>query len=248
MRGVKVSVSTSSDEHALFLGGSDKERLYLKDDEFVSESGVRVVVEATDIPGVDMRDTVARHKARYFQLGLFCRPDLRVLDFPCGSGYAAEILAPLHISYTGLDFDRTTVEYAKRTYGRFRADYDVGDLRNPELPSESYDIVGCIEGLEHIELDRQDGLIAALRDALVPGGVLVVSSPEARSGVSGPSADNAYHLGELMRADFLSLLCRHFDPSQVEIVTQEATLTTGYRNTCLYGICHKPEQGSHAAA
>lgn len=239
MRGVKVSVSMGSDKQALFLGGSDKERLYLKDDEFVSETGTRVVVKATDIPGVDMRDTVARHKARYFQLGLFCRPDLRVLDFPCGSGYAAEILAPLHISYNGLDFDKTTVEYARRAYGRFRADYAVGDLCKPELAPESYDVVGCIEGLEHIELDRQDRLIAALRDALVPGGVLVVSSPEARSGVSGPSADNAYHLGELTRTDFLSLLSRHFNPGDIEVVTQEATLTTGFRNTCLFGICHK---------
>ncbi|WP_306145218.1 bifunctional 2-polyprenyl-6-hydroxyphenol methylase/3-demethylubiquinol 3-O-methyltransferase UbiG [Roseibium sp. MMSF_3412] len=228
-----------SGKQALFLGGSDKERLYLKDDEFVSETGTRVVVKATDIPGVDIRDTVARHMARYFQLGLFCRPDLRVLDFPCGSGYAAEVLAPLHINYNGLDFDKTTVEYARRIYGRFRADYAVGDLCNPELAPESYDVVGCIEGLEHIRLDRQDRLIAALRDALVPGGVLVVSSPEARSGVSGPSADNTYHLGELTRADFLSLLSRHFDPDDIEVVTQEATLTTGFRNTCLFGICHK---------
>lgn len=235
-----VAVSMGSDRQTLFLGGSDKERLYLKDDEFVSETGEMVVVKATDIPGVDMRDTVARHMARYFQLGLFCRPDLRVLDFPCGSGYAAEVLSPLHIVYQGLDFDKTTVEYARRVYGRFQADYGFGDLCNPELARESYDVVGCIEGLEHIEIDRQDRLIAALHDSLVPGGVLVVSSPEARSGVSGPSEDNAYHLGELTRADFLELLSRHFRPSDIEVVTQEATLTTGFKNTCLYGICHKP--------
>jgi len=223
-------------------GGADTERLYLRDMDFVIPStGERVVVETTDIPGIDMGDLIARHKGRYYQVGLFCRPGQQVLDFPCGSGYAAQVLAPLGVRYEGLEFDPITVEYARRMYGNDATRFNVGDLRQPNLEKERYDNIACIEGLEHIEMEYQDGLIAALKDALKPGGVLVVSSPENPTGSSGKSAHNKYHLGELTRADFLALLHRHFQPADVELVTYKAHLSTHVRTTCFYGICHKPE-------
>ena len=74
------------------LGGNDTERLFLEDLEFDSADGEHVIVKKTSIPEIDMKDLVARHKGRYYLLGLHARPGRRVLDFPCGSGYAANIL------------------------------------------------------------------------------------------------------------------------------------------------------------
>lgn len=220
-------------------GGQDPERVYLEDLEFDMPSGERVVVKTLDLPNVDMPDLFARHKGRYYLVGLFCRPEQRILDFPCGSGYATEVLRPLGVMYEGLEIDAPTIEYARRMYGSDWAQFNIGDLRQPELASERYDHIGCIEGLEHIEMEHQDRLIAALKSALKPGGVVVVSSPENPTGVSGMSVHNQYHLGELTRTDFLALLHRHFPVEQVELVTYKARISTGPMTTCFYGICHK---------
>jgi 2-polyprenyl-3-methyl-5-hydroxy-6-metoxy-1,4-benzoquinol methylase len=225
------------------LGGQDTERLYLYDLDWQLPDGQRVVVRksviSTDPDNTELRDEmIARHKGRYGLVRLFCRPKQRLLDFPCGSGYAAEILRPSGVRYEGLEFDEITVEYARRIYGDAETSFALGDLTKPALKPNSYDVIACIEGLEHIEAIYQSPLIAAFRMALPPGGVLVISSPENKSGRSGPSAANPDHLWELTRRDFIDLLHRHFDPGDVEVISHEAVLDPGGLSTCLYAVCH----------
>jgi 2-polyprenyl-3-methyl-5-hydroxy-6-metoxy-1,4-benzoquinol methylase len=225
----------------IYRGGKDPERLYLKDAGFVlSGSREKVVFKKSNIPGIDMEDLIARHKARYFLLGFYCRPGMRVLDFPCGSGYASQILEPFDVLYTGLEFDPYTVEYARTIYSNDRVKFGKGDLRILDsLETAYYDVIGCIEGLEHIEMMHQDNLISHLKRALRPGGVIVVSSPENPTGKSGVSVHNQYHLGELTRVDFLDLLYRHFGYDRVELLTQKAKLSTGVVTNCFYAVCRK---------
>lgn len=221
-------------------GGVDTERLYLQDLQFPLETGEMVVVEKSAFPGIDMTDVVARHKGRYSLLGLFCRPGYYVLDFPCGSGYAADFLTrEFDVVYEGRERDTATVQYARRLYGRLAVSFAVGDLCSPHLNAEVYQVIGCIEGLEHIEQQYQSPLIAALTRALKPGGTLVVSSPENPTGKSGRSVHSKDHLWELTREDFLALLYEHFPKDNVELVTHKAVISTGVLTTCFYGICHK---------
>ena len=224
------------------LGGlraAHEERIYFEDARFILDGGEEVVVARSEIPGVNMADLFARHKARYYLPALFCRPGLRVLDFPCGTGYGAEVFAPFGVEYQGLDIYPVTLEYARKGYGRLGAAYGAGDLCRPQLRAECYDVVACIEGLEHIPMESQSGLIRELRRSLKEDGVLVVSSPENPTGRSGKSEHNKYHVGELTKADFLALLRSHFPADKVELLTHRATLSTGKRSNCFYGICHK---------
>lgn len=217
-------------------------RLYLRDLEFTMPNGTRVVVQKTrkdDLGDLGMADLIARHKGRYSLVGLFCRPGHRVLDFPCGSGYAADILKEFGVIYEGRDLDPLTVEYASRIYGRPTAKFGPGDLCNPRLGNEKYGVIACIEGLEHIDKEYQGPLIGKLKEALKAGGTLIVSSPENQTGVSGPSLMNKWHKWELTKTDFLLLLYSHFNRQDVELITHKATLHTGERTTCFYGICHK---------
>ena len=212
------------------LGGTDLERLFLEDSQWANK---------TDIPGVDMADLIARHKGRYALCGLFLRPGFRFLDFPCGSGYASELLAPWEPDYYGQDLDETSVIHAAQTYAKFGV-FNVGDLMQPDLPALFFNTIACIEGLEHIEQKYQAPLISAFWKALKPGGTLIVSSPEAE--VSGPNPDNPFHLWELSRADFAELLQDEFGDDldwEVEIISHTATLSTGKKQTCLYAVCHK---------
>jgi len=213
----------------MILGGSNEERLYLYDAEFIY-NGTNVQVKKTAMP--NLREIVARHKARYHLGAFLCRPGMKVLDFPCGSGYGYEIL-PKSVFYEGKDIDEVTIEYCNRL---FQNKFSVGDLRNPSLEYCSYDLIMCIEGLEHIEREHQSTLINAFYDALDKGGKLLITTPE---GNSEPSRTNHYHLCELAEGDFYRVLSKIFGDGNVQIIRLSDVLHNGERKTCLYGIAEK---------
>jgi 2-polyprenyl-3-methyl-5-hydroxy-6-metoxy-1,4-benzoquinol methylase len=224
-------------------GGANTERLYLTPLGFTMPDGTLVKVEKSDIPGIDMDDLIARHIGRYGLVALYCRPGHEVLDFPCGSGYAAEFLKRFNVDYTGIEYDEPTVAYAQMLYGADKvirpAQFFKGDLTTPHLPDDGFDVIANIEGLEHIESEFQLHLIASFKQALKPGGVLIVSSPENPTGKSGKSEHNPDHLWELSKEDFRALLEGVFGPEHVQLISYEAKLSTGVTTTCWYGICRK---------
>lgn len=225
------------------LGGSVScGRLYLEDLDFDMPDGRHVSVRRTFKPDGrlchDMANLIARHKGRYYLLGFFCRPGMKILDFPCGSGYAAQLLKEQGIIYEGRDFDEPTLEYARHMYSGSKSKFNFDDLTKPELVTESYDLIGCLEGIEHINMEFQSPVVRAFYRALKPGGVLVVSSPENSTGESGPGRDNQWHKWELSKADFLALFSV-FGESNIELVTLKEVLHTGVMSTCFYAVCHK---------
>lgn len=93
----------------------------------------------------------------------------RVLDVPCGTGLLAGELRTMGFSVVGLDLDPT----AARDAG---IDARAADMERP-LPAESetFEVVTCLEGIEHIE--QQRAFLGEVARVLVPGGVLVLSTP-----------------------------------------------------------------------
>jgi len=138
--------------------------------------------------------------------------------------------------YEGQDVDEITVEYCQKVYCNQNNTFLVGDLTKPKLTPSAYDLIACIEGFEHIGQEYQEPLINAFYEALCPGGILIISSPEAPDG-SGPSKKNPYHKWELTQYDFADIL--HGSFSDVQILRHEDTLHNGEQATCLYGICRK---------
>lgn len=185
---------------------------------------------------------VVRHKARYLFAGGLCRHGEHVLDAPCGSGYGAKLLAPLRLHYVGLDRSEEAIAYARlhyKEYGLFRCahlDAPTLRLRLPQTPG--YDVILCIEGLEHLSAETQPQVLADFVEALNPGGRLVITSPLHLGDTSGPNPKNPHHLHELTRADFEILLLKHFPREHIEIVSMRDVLDTGEEQTCLYAVCH----------
>lgn len=95
----------------------------------------------------------------------------RILDLGCGPGNLLDYLAP-HGDTFGSDFSQDALRFcAGRGFRRlFRADFHSLPLRD-----DSFDLVTCIDVLEHLEDDRR--AIAELVRILRPGGLLVVSVP-----------------------------------------------------------------------
>ena len=201
-------------------GGTNEERLYL-------DSMPELGIERTNMP--NMTELVARHKARYYLVGFFCRPGMRVLDFPCGSGYASEILGPLGVEYEGKDLDLTTISYCRAKYSGV---FSVGDLMNPELVESFYDVVACIDGLEHIEKSYQENLLRAFHWTMKPDGILIVSTPEKKGETVNP-----YHKHELTNLEFRGLLGSVF--SNYQILRVEDTLHNGTKTNLMMGVCRK---------
>jgi len=223
-------------------GGDDLERLFLHDRLFVpniyflDECNNKIIsIKKTNIPDVDMKDLIARHKARYGLVALFCRPGLKVLDFPCGSGYASKLLNEYGVNYIGADFDWVTIEYAKNVYGQYGR-FIQDNFIDLKVLDTTFDIIACIEGIEHIEEKNQIKVIENFYNLLNAGGRLIISCPEAKR-ASGASETNKYHLYELTRVDFEELLYKFF--YDVQILDQENKLSTGEMQNCLYGVCRK---------
>lgn len=99
------------------------------------------------------------------------RPRPLVLDVGCGPGNLLDVLAA-HGEAFGCDFSSDALRFCiGRGYRRlFRADF-----RELPVKAGSFDLVTCIDVLEHLEDDL--GAIAELYRIVRPGGLLVLSVP-----------------------------------------------------------------------
>ncbi|MWA02264.1 methyltransferase domain-containing protein [Actinomadura sp. LD22] len=94
------------------------------------------------------------------------------LDVGCGDGLLARRLAPRAGHVTGLDRSAEMVVRAKTlSEGVGNVDFVEAGLLEYDLPERHYDFVCCVAAIHH--MDFAAGL-AAMRDAVRPGGALVV--------------------------------------------------------------------------
>jgi SAM-dependent methyltransferase len=105
---------------------------------------------------------------------------LQVLDAGCGDGLLALAMAKRHPTWAlvGVDLRDDLLEGARRraaARGLPNARFVPGNLEQP-LPERERDAVTAVECLSEIPDDRQ--VLRMMRDALRPGGLLVVQVPE----------------------------------------------------------------------
>jgi cyclopropane fatty-acyl-phospholipid synthase-like methyltransferase len=137
-------------------------------------------------------DPVFRH---LLSRGLI-RPGAQVLDIGCGQGLLASLVRaacgaaergmwpadwaapPLGARLTGIELMRSDVERAQAALGD-SAQFVCGDMRHTLFPSA--DTIVILDALHYIGIDEQDQVLARVRRALGPGGVLLLRVGDAAS-------------------------------------------------------------------
>jgi 2-polyprenyl-6-hydroxyphenyl methylase / 3-demethylubiquinone-9 3-methyltransferase len=100
------------------------------------------------------------------------------LDVGCGAGLLAEPLARLGATVTGLDASAELISVAKEhaAASGLTIDYVAGELARLE---GCFDFITCMEVIEHVA--DPASFVADLAKRLAPGGLLIMSTPNATS-------------------------------------------------------------------
>ena len=114
------------------------------------------------------------HNSHYhsFLLGHLPERPGEALEVGCGTGEFSRLLAQRCQSVLAVDLSPRMVEVARaRSKNRPNVEYLVADASSWEFPEERFDCVASIATLHHLPLAP---MFAKMRDALKPGGILLV--------------------------------------------------------------------------
>jgi 2-polyprenyl-3-methyl-5-hydroxy-6-metoxy-1,4-benzoquinol methylase len=150
------------------------------------------------------------HVQRYFFALGYLKPESRVLDCACGTGYGSKILAGKAREVTGMDISPTAVAYCKKNYAAPNLAFKQGSAEKLKLKSDSIDTFVSFETLEHIP--RPQKLVQEAWRILKPGGIFLVSTPNRIvTGLkSGQRPGNPFHLMEWSMLEFDRILRTRF--------------------------------------
>lgn len=100
----------------------------------------------------------------------------RALDVGCGAGLLAEPLARLGAKVTGIDAAAELIAVARDHAARMglEIDYRAGDVQQLD---GKFDLITCMEVIEHVADPAE--FVKSLAKRLAPGGLLVMSTPNA---------------------------------------------------------------------
>jgi 2-polyprenyl-6-hydroxyphenyl methylase/3-demethylubiquinone-9 3-methyltransferase len=97
------------------------------------------------------------------------------LDVGCGAGLLAEPLARLGAKVTGVDAAPENIGAARTHAAAVRLEIEYIDGGIEDIPGRRFDLVTSMEVIEHVS--DPAAFVAGLADALAPGGLLILSTP-----------------------------------------------------------------------
>jgi 2-polyprenyl-6-hydroxyphenyl methylase / 3-demethylubiquinone-9 3-methyltransferase len=164
----------------------------------------------------------------------------RALDVGCGAGLLCEPLARLGAEVTGVDAaaENIAAAQAHAAGAGLAIDYRCGDVG--ALGLTGFDLVTSLEVLEHVA--DPAAFLAALRSALAPGGLMILSTPNRTARSRLLLVEAAERSGMIPRGT------HHWDqfitPEELRILLSAAGLTMGDPN----GIAWSPGKGLHLSS
>lgn len=181
----------------------------------------------------NFNENTIEHLHRYAVALHLCR-DKDVLDVASGEGYGSGLIAGVARTILGVDISGEAVSRAKAKYRMASLDFIEGSASDLPLESSVMDVVVSFETIEHHE-DHAE-MMAEIKRVLRPGGVLIISSPDKLNYADLPNTSNPFHVKELYKEEFHSLVKEYFD--NVEMLSQRL----------VYGSLIAPEDSARGFA
>lgn len=132
----------------------------------------------------------------------------RVLDCASGEGYGSFILASSAAAVKGLEIDSVAIKHARQAFVRNNLEYVEGDAQSLPFDDGVFDVVVSFETIEHVP--RPDLVLREFKRVLVPGGLLIISTPDQPVYSPSGSEPNPYHLFEWTRTEFHDAIAEVF--------------------------------------
>ena len=155
----------------------------------------------------------------------------RVLDVGCATGYIATVLVRIGHGVTGLELNPQMAAEA-RSLGLEVIDHDLEDPL--PFPEGAFDVVHACEIIEH--LFDTEGFLKELHRVLIPGGILILSTPNLNSLANRlrvlvgsslpmwgayPQDRHGGHIRVFNKPKLLELLSRtRFEPTEITGINQ----------------------------
>lgn len=152
------------------------------------------------------------HLHRYYLAAALCKKK-RVLDVACGEGYGSAILSAGAATVTGVDIAPEAVKHARDRYGKPQLEFVEASAAALPFADGSFDVVVSFETIEHH--DRHDEMLDEIKRVLVPGGLVVISSPNKQYYSVETGYVNPFHVKELFREEFVALVNARFAQSRL---------------------------------
>jgi SAM-dependent methyltransferase len=152
----------------------------------------------------------ARHKLTYEYALQFVEGKM-VLDAGCGTGYGSNMLASRARRVTAIDLSSEAIDYCRTHYAAPNLDFVQMDVTQLAF-RRAFDVAVSFQVIEH--LPDTGAFLDALKQAVIPGGRIVLATPNVRTPRTGAGA-NPFHCSEMNFEELRALLDKHFSSFQI---------------------------------
>jgi ubiquinone/menaquinone biosynthesis C-methylase UbiE len=149
------------------------------------------------------------HVHRYGEALRYIDKNDIVLDIACGTGFGTDILAAHTSNKTiGGDISQEAIEECRKEWNRSNMEFQVLDGTAMKFPDHYFDKIVSFETIEHTTSYRK--MLAEFARVLKPGGMLILSTPNAAITSPDGVIGNPYHTQEFRLEELKNLLGEAF--------------------------------------
>jgi len=148
----------------------------------------------------------SRHRFAYEYVAKYVEGK-SVLDVGCGAGYGCQLLSQTARQVVGVDQNASAIDYCRHNFNADNIEYICMDGNKLEF-EQKFDIVVTFQVIEHFH--DVSAFIEQLKNAVAPGGMLLISTPNVRQ-PEPETSENPFHFSEMNYAQFNEALSKHLN-------------------------------------
>lgn len=158
------------------------------------------------------------HLHRYEEAAkLINKPNAKILDIACGSGFGSNYLAKLGYQVIGGDLSHDVVLDCSNKYKLDNLEFKQIDGTQIPFEDKFFDVVISFETIEHTTEFQK--MLNEFKRVVKKDGIIILSTPNFLINSPGGKIINKYHTQEWIYEDFLKLLNSTY--SDVDLMGQE---------------------------